>query len=125
MKNRRVLVVDDEPLVADTLGMIFRHRGFECEVAYSGESALKHVRSFAPSLLLLDINMPGMSGLDVARSLSVSHPKCRLLMMTGYYSRLREAREFASGLDQPIEFATKPMQPETLLKQACSILATV
>jgi CheY-like chemotaxis protein len=125
MTNARVLVVDDEPLVADTLGLIFKQRGFQCEVAYSGEAALEQVRSFGPELLLLDIHMPGMSGLDVARSVSASHPECRMLMMTGYYSKLEEARQYSSGLNQPLEFATKPMQPEMLLQQATSILATV
>jgi CheY-like chemotaxis protein len=125
MRNRRVLVVDDEPLVADTLGLIFRGRGFECEVAYSGEEALAQVRTFAPSLLLLDIQMPGINGLDVARSVSTSHPDCRLLLMTGDYSRLREARELSSALHRPLEFATKPVQPEALLQQASAILASL
>jgi len=125
MQNARVLVVDDEPLIADTLGLIFRRRGFECKVAYSGAEALELTQSFAPSLLLLDLHMPGMSGLDVARSLAVSHPECRMLMMTGYYSKLTEAREYSNGLQHPLEFATKPVQPEALLKQATSILATV
>ncbi len=125
MPNARVLVVDDEPLVADTLGLIFRRRGFECKVAYSGADALAQVHTFAPSLLLLDIHMPGLSGLDVVRALGVSNPNCRILIMTGYYSRLREARELSSKLQHPIEFAIKPVQPEALIRQACSLLATV
>ena len=125
MRNERVLVVDDEPLVADTLGLIFRRRGFDCQVAYSGAEAIERVRSFTPSLLLLDLNMPGMSGLEVARSLAVSHPECRLLMMTGHYSKLPEAHEYASGLRHPIGFATKPVQPDALLQQASSMLAAV
>ncbi|HXB62956.1 MAG TPA: response regulator [Acidobacteriaceae bacterium] len=124
MPHGRVLIVDDEPLVADTLGLIFSHRGFECKVAYSGEEALAQAHSFAPSLILLDIHMPGMSGLDVARALAVSKPECRMLIMTGYYSKLQEARELSSLLQHPLEFATKPVQPEILLDQACSMLAT-
>ena len=125
MKNRRVLVVDDEPLVADTLGLIFRRRGFECKVVYSGEEALAQVHEFTPSLVLLDIQMPGLSGLDVVRSLAESNPDCRMLIMTGYYSKLREARELSGLLKNPLEFVTKPVQPEALLEQACGMLATV
>jgi CheY-like chemotaxis protein len=83
------------------------------------------MRVFAPSLLLLDIHMPGMGGLEVVRSVTASHPECRMLIMTGYYSKLREARELSNGLRHPLEFATKPIQPEALLDQACGILATV
>jgi len=125
MKNRRVLVVDDEPLVADTLGLIFRRRGFDCQVAYSGGQAIECMESFEPSLLLLDLSMPGMSGLDVARTVAVTHPKCRVLIMTGHYSKLPEAQAYASGLHHPIEFATKPVQPDALLQQASSMLAAV
>jgi len=125
MRNERVLVVDDESLVADTLGLIFRRRGFDCQVAYSGEEALERMQSFAPSLLLLDLSMPGMSGLDVARAVAVSHPECRVLIMTGHYSKLPEAQAYANGLRHPIEFATKPVQPDALLKQASSMLAAV
>ena len=124
MPNGRVLVVDDEPLIADTPGLIFSRRGFECKVAYSGQEALAQAQEFAPSLVLLDIHMPGLSGLDVARSLAVSNPECRMLIMTGYYSQLREARELSGLLQHPLEFATKPVQPEALLKQACGMLAT-
>ena len=74
--------------------------------------------------MLLDIDMPGINGLDVARSLDASHPECRVLMLTGNYSSLREARELSSGLRRPLQFATKPVQPETLLKLATTILAT-
>jgi DNA-binding response OmpR family regulator len=124
MPHARVLVVDDEPLVADTLCLIFRRRGFECKVAYSGAEALAKMHTFAPSLLLLDIDMPGINGLDVARSLDASHPECRVLMLTGNYSSLREAHELSSGLRRPLQFATKPVQPEALLEQATSLLAT-
>ena len=125
MPYGRVLVVDDEPLVADTLGIIFSRRGFECKVAYSGEEALAQADTFAPSLVLLDIHMPGLSGLDVARKLAASHPECRMLIMTGYYYRLPEARHLSSLLKHPLEFAIKPVQPEALLQQACGMLATL
>jgi hypothetical protein len=61
----------------------------------------------------------------VVSALGVSNPNCRILIMTGYYSRLREARELSSKLQHPIEFAIKPVQPEALIRQACSLLATV
>src|ERR1017187_3440255 len=61
----RVLIVDDESLIADTLGLIFRKNGFEAKVVYTADDALQCARSFAPELLLCDINMPVRSGLEL------------------------------------------------------------
>jgi DNA-binding response OmpR family regulator len=60
---QRILVVDDEHLVADTLGLIFRKHGFEAEVVYTAQDALASARTFSPDLLLCDINMPCRNGL--------------------------------------------------------------
>ena len=59
----RVLVVDDEPLVASTLGQIFRQSGFEAETVLSAENAMLSIRQQAPDLVLCDINMPGRDGI--------------------------------------------------------------
>ena len=64
-----VLVVDDHPLVADAVSQLLRSEGYEAATAYSGEAALAFVRDHAVDLVVLDVSMPGMSGLDVLRSL--------------------------------------------------------
>src|SRR5690606_30218144 len=64
---RRVLVVDDNPDAAESLEMLLRVLGAETRVAGDGEAALAAVRDFHPSIVLLDLGMPGMDGYEVAR----------------------------------------------------------
>jgi CheY-like chemotaxis protein len=120
----RILVVDDECLVADTLGLIFRKHGFEAKVAYSAKEALDCARSFAPDLLLCDITMPHRSGLELMADFSRELPECRVLVLTGYYSNLVRVREQSSKLRRPSRVFTKPCNPSELIREAGQMLAT-
>ena len=119
----RILVVDDECLVADTLGLIFRKHGFEAKVAYSANDALHCARSFSPHLLLCDIAMPGRNGLDLMTDFSRELPECRVLVLTGYYSNLPRIREHSGLLRRPAGVFTKPCNPSDLLREAGRMLA--
>jgi CheY-like chemotaxis protein len=118
----RILVVDDECLVADTLGIIFRKHGFEVAVAYSADSALALGQSFAPDLLLCDITMPGRSGLDLMTDFQREFPACRVLVLTGYYTNLVRVREHTTRLRRPTRVLTKPCNPAELLREAGQLL---
>src|ERR1700733_10760936 len=85
-QRQRVLVVDDDHLVADTLRMIFVVNGFESEACYSAADALHKARSFDPELLLCDVTMPGENGLQLAAAISREIPKCQMIMLTAYLS---------------------------------------
>ena len=65
MMKPKILVVDDEPMIADTLGIIFQKRGFDCRISYTGLDAIACTKEFQPELLLCDMTMPGMSGLEL------------------------------------------------------------
>lgn len=119
----RILVVDDERLVADTLGLIFRKHGFEAKVAYSANSALRCARTFTPDLLLCDITMPDRSGLELMSDFQREFPNCRVLVLTGYYSNLVRVREQSTTLRRPTRVLTKPCNPTDLLREAGRILA--
>jgi len=67
--KRRVLLVDDEPLILATIGQVLRNAGYETAEAGSGEDALKIALEFHPDLALLDVVMTGMTGLELARHL--------------------------------------------------------
>ena len=116
--KRRVLVVDDERLVADTLGMIFQKRGFDCRVSYTGEEAVACSELFGPELLLCDISMPGMGGLEVALKVTAQFPECRVLLLTGHYTTLRSARKWARTHSAASRVLTKPVLPALLLEEA-------
>ena len=119
----KILVVDDECLVADTLGLIFGRHGFETRVTYSARAALECARSFSPDLLLCDITMPERSGLDLMADFDRELPNCRVLVLTGYYSNLVRVREQAGRLRRSARVLTKPCDPVELLREAGRILS--
>jgi CheY-like chemotaxis protein len=121
---QRVLVVDDDRLVADTLALIFGTNGFEAKAVYSAEQALICARAFSPDLLLCDVTMPGRDGLALVDDVSQELPSCRILVLTGYYSNLKNVRERANKLQHRVGILTKPCQPSELLREAASLLAT-
>src|ERR1700733_6112522 len=111
---RRILIVDDEELIADTLGLIFRQHGFDARTAYSASEALQCARSFEPELLLCDIQMPGGDGVELIGDLSQELPGCRILVLTAFQSMLERVRERAHTLPQPVVMMVKPCQPTEL-----------
>jgi CheY-like chemotaxis protein len=121
---QRVLIVDDDRLVADTLALIFGKSGFEARAEYSTDKALICARAFAPDLLLCDVTMPGRDGLDLVDDMSRELPSCRILVLTGFYSNLKNVREQARRLRRPVGILTKPCQPAELLREAAALLAT-
>lgn len=121
---QRVLVVDDDRLVADTLALIFRKNGFDVRTAYSADEALLCAREFGPHLMLCDITMPGRDGLSLVNDISRELPGCRIIVLTGFYSNLKPVRDQANKLSRPVGILTKPCQPAELLRQANALLAS-
>jgi len=109
----RVLVVDDNVDAADAMTASLRMEGHEAQVAYDGETALQEARRFKPNAVLLDIALPGMSGLDVARSLrSLPETQHALLIALSGYGQLEDRqRSLEAGLDDHL---IKPVDPSTL-----------
>jgi YesN/AraC family two-component response regulator len=120
---QKVLVVDDDHLVADTLALIFEKSGFTAKTAYSAEQGLECSREFSPNLLLCDVTMPGRDGLSLVNDVTRELPACRILVLTGFYSNLKNVREQASKLHRPLGILTKPCQPSELLREAAALLA--
>jgi len=109
-----VLVVDDEHVIADTLTAILSRSGFTVTPAYDGASALQIANALVPDLLITDVFMPGMSGIDLAIAMRAAHPDCKVLLFSGQASTLdllasarREGHDFALLL--------KPVHPTELL----------
>lgn len=112
---RRVLLVDDNTDAVELLANTLKDWGHEVAVAYDGPQALRAAEISAPDLILLDIGLPGMSGLEVAESLRSSPDFDRTLIvaLTGYGHPEDRERSFAAGCDLHI---TKPIDPEYLRK---------
>jgi DNA-binding NtrC family response regulator len=108
----RVLVVDDEKSVADSLAMILRASHYEATAAYSGEEAVELCQAIDPHIVVSDIVMGPLSGFDLAIWLAEHSPACRIILMSGYsYHDPLVAKSVRRGFD----FLPKPIHPDKLL----------
>jgi DNA-binding response OmpR family regulator len=120
--KQRVLVVDDDRLVADTLTLIFRANGYESEAVYSAAEGLERARTFAPGLMLCDVSMPHESGLQLALKVHREMPACKMLMLSAYSSNAAHVELQASRLKTKLKLLKKPCRPELLLREATALL---
>lgn len=111
--SRRILVVDDNHDAALTLSLLLRASGHETAIAYEGRGALELVPSFQPEFALVDIGLPGMSGLELASRLRKSYPHIFLVAVSGYGQAEDLARSKAVGFDKHF---IKPVRLEELLR---------
>lgn len=97
----RVLVVDDNRDAANSLHTILRAWGYDCRVAYDGPAGLEAARVYIPDCLILDINMPKMDGLSVARQVrqQAGLERARLIALTAYSDALHSERIRDAGFD--------------------------
>jgi DNA-binding response OmpR family regulator len=117
-----VLIVDDDQAIADTLGVIFRMHGYDSRVAYSAEQAIENIAVTEPELALLDVNLPGMNGIDLAIVLRANHPNCHLLLVSGHEST-RGLLEEAAKKGHIFDILAKPIHPTFILERAKGLLS--
>lgn len=111
----RVLVVDDERSVADSLVLILNYEGCIALAAYSGIDAVRVARDFNPQILISDVMMPGMSGIEVMRSIVEDCPECQVLLISGYAEAVETAT--ASLYDgHQVKILCKPVPPQVILE---------
>jgi CheY-like chemotaxis protein len=111
----KILVVDDERLLADTTAAILRHAGFETRIAYDGFAALEVAGSFRPDYILADIMMPAMSGVELAIAISKMYPATKIMLFSGQagISEILEQSK-ARGFEFPL--LAKPVHPAKLIE---------
>ena len=110
----KILVVDDERVIADSLAMILSRNGFEAEAVYSGEAALARSAATKPDLVISDVVMPGINGIEAALQIRALLPACKILLFSGQAST---ADLLATARKQGHEFEilAKPIHPQDLL----------
>lgn len=110
----RVIVVDDERSIADSLALVLMSRRHSVRVAYSGEDAIELLSSFVPHAVISDVMMPGMSGVDLAEYLAVNIPECKTLLVSGI-------TDDSGGTLRPI--LPKPVHPAQILRflDSCAV----
>jgi len=112
----KVLVVDDERVIADTLAMILNQSGFQARAVYSGESALDLAPVFEPDMLIADVIMADLNGIDAAIQIRALLPKIKILLFSGQ-AATADLLEKARAKGYEFEILAKPVHPQDLLSR--------
>jgi DNA-binding response OmpR family regulator len=107
----KILVVDDDREILDMLTDHLEDEGYAVSQAVDGEQALESVRSEPPDLVLLDVTMPGVSGLEVLRRLRLDHPRIPVVMITGIEDETLARSTLKMGA---FDYLQKPFDPYRL-----------
>jgi two-component system OmpR family response regulator len=121
-RAERVLVVDDEPNIADLVATALRYEGFEVQTGGNGRAALEGVDAFRPDLVVLDIMLPDLDGFEVARRLRQEARRTPILFLTAKDATEDKVRGLTLGGD---DYVTKPFSLEELLARVRAILRRV
>ena len=121
MSAGRILVVDDEPQIRRIMRTSLTGAGYEVDDAKTGDEALAKLREYRPDLVLLDINMPGMGGLEACRAMRVD-PNVAIIMLTVHNTEAAKVEALDAGAD---DFVTKPFSTPELLARIRAALRRV
>ena len=116
--NQRVLVVDDEAAIRDLVGSYLRNEGFEVDEAVDGEAALTRFAQRAPDLVVLDLRLPGIGGLDVLREIRRTSA-VYVIVLTARADEADKLIGLELGAD---DYITKPFSPRELVARVRAVL---
>ena len=112
--RRRVIVADDDETIAITLAIILNQAGFEARAVFSGEQVVKLLDSFQPEMLITDVAMPGMTGIELAITVRNRLSNCKILLFSGQ-AATADLLEQAKMYGHEFEIIAKPIHPSDLL----------
>ncbi len=110
----RVLVVDDEELIAESVAEILRTEGFDAIAAFSGHEAVELAKELCPDIVLSDVLMPDMDGVETAIQIREACPKTRILLFSGQ-AATSDLLERAKSKGHQFELLPKPLHPTRLI----------
>lgn len=116
---RKVLVVDDDPVVGTSYNRVLSNKGYAVITAHDAAEALEQLRREEVDLVVTDIKMPGMDGLQLAEAVKARRPWTPVVIVTGYGTQADEARARAAGVSA---FLHKPLSPEMIEGSAADAL---
>ncbi|MCD6496745.1 MAG: sigma-54-dependent Fis family transcriptional regulator [Deltaproteobacteria bacterium] len=116
-KKFRILVVDDEFSIRVSLGDLLRHDGYQVEVAESAEAALETLKTQSFDLMMVDIKMPGMDGLEMLKQVKENEPNATVVMMTAYGSIDSAVEAMKLGATDYVVKPFDPVRMEALINQ--------
>lgn len=115
MIGRQVLIVDDEAAVCNMMKLAFRKAGYEVTTAESAEDALEFVKTYKYLVFFLDLNLPGMNGIDLCRCIRQDNPLAIAYAVTGYATMFEAFKCREAGFE---DYFTKPVAMKTLIDAA-------
>lgn len=115
-KDDRVLIADDERIIADTLKQILEHFGFQAAAVYDGAAAVQKAQEWRPHYFVSDIMMPVLSGIDAALRICHMLPECKVLLISGQADLEGFRREIRAKC-QNFDLLPKPVHPSELLER--------
>jgi len=120
-RQLRISVVDDEVLIASTLTAVLCNQGFEASFYTESLQALQSARYYAPDLLISEVSMPMLSGIDLAIQVQKHHPNCKVLLFSGQPD-ITDLLETSRANGDNFEVLAKPIDPYELLAKIQSTL---
>ena len=110
-RERRVLIVDDDDNLRRVTQVLLEHEGYVASTAASAAEALRLLESRAQDIVICDLRMPGMSGIDLLREIRATYPGVIVIIVTAHGSRESAAESMALGA---YDYLTKPVRAEVL-----------
>ncbi len=114
VRKVRIVVIDDESLIAETVVEILREEGFDAVAVPSGVSAIELAQKWRPEIVLSDVIMPGLNGIETGIKIREIVPSCKVILFSGQAATvdlLEQARQQGHGF----EILAKPIRPERLI----------
>lgn len=122
-RSRKILIVEDEASIADTLAVILGTRGYEVQVAYAAEKGIEVIAEWKPDLAIVDVMLPRMNGIDFSIILKDNYPDCSLMLFSGQPDTSALLEE-ALKKGHNFEVHAKPLHPTYVLSTVESLLAS-
>lgn len=106
MESKKILIIDDDPEICEQVTACLGELGYKAFSSLNGEEGLRHIANFSPNLVLLDMRMPGMDGLEVLKQINQRFPNLVVVMMTGVHDTAIATKAIELGA---CEYITKPI----------------
>jgi len=114
LKKLKIIVIDDETLIAETVEEILNHEGFEARAVSSGAAAIRLAEDWQPDIVLSDVIMPGQNGIEIGIRIREIAPNCRIILFSGQAATV-DLLEKARRQGHRFEILAKPIKPEQLV----------
>ena len=120
-KKVKLMIVDDDQSLADSSARLLGMFGYECYAVYNPDDALACAESFTPDIVLSDVIMEGMNGIELCQQIKRMLPNCRILLLSGHVPTAHSLMEDAGRQGYNFELLAKPVRPEELVAKIAAL----